>query len=83
VPTGTRSLALLCDDPDAPAGIWHHWAAYDIPSTLTTLAQRAASDAEKLGFKQAINDFHRCQLRNLYVEMGSFLPQSCRFRKVS
>ena len=58
-PTGTRSFTLLCDDPDAPAGTWHHWAAYDIPSTLTMLAEGAASDAEQLGFKQAINDFHR------------------------
>ena len=58
-PTGNRSFALLCDDPDAPAGTWHHWAAYDIPSTLTMLAQGAASDAEKLRFKQAINDFQR------------------------
>ena len=58
-PTGTRSFALLCDDPDAPAGTWHHWAAYDIPATLTMLALGAATDAEKLGFKQAINDFQR------------------------
>ena len=58
-PTDTRSFALLCDDPDAPAGTWHHWAAYDIPSTVTMLAQGAASDAEKLGFKEAINDFQR------------------------
>ena len=58
-PTGTRSFTLLCDDPDAPAGTWHHWAAYDIPSTLTMLAEGAASDAEQLGFKQAINDFQR------------------------
>jgi len=58
-PTGTRSFALLCDDPDAPAGTWHYWAAYDIPSALTTLAEGTASDAERPGFKQAINDFHR------------------------
>jgi Raf kinase inhibitor-like YbhB/YbcL family protein len=58
-PTGTRSFTLLCDDPDAPAGTWRHWAAYDIPSTLTTLAEGAASDAEQLGFKQAINDFQQ------------------------
>ena len=29
-PAETHSLVLLCDDPDAPAGTWHHWAAYDI-----------------------------------------------------
>src|SRR5438309_7819650 len=54
-PAEARSFTLLCDDPDAPSGTWHHWAAYDIPSTLTMLAQGAASNAEKLGFKQAIN----------------------------
>jgi len=58
-PPGTRSFVLLCDDPDAPAGTWHHWAAYDIPPTLTALAERAASDTEKRGFKQAVNDFQR------------------------
>jgi hypothetical protein len=42
-PTRTRSFALLCNDPDAPAGTWHHWAAYDIPSTLIMLAPGAAS----------------------------------------
>jgi Raf kinase inhibitor-like YbhB/YbcL family protein len=59
VPTGTRSFVLLCDDPDAPAGTWHHWAAFDIPSTVSALAEHAASDAEKGGFKQAVNDFRR------------------------
>jgi Raf kinase inhibitor-like YbhB/YbcL family protein len=59
VPAGTRSFALLCDDPDAPAGTWHHWAAFDIPSTLTMFDQGVASDAGKLGFKQAVNDFRR------------------------
>ena len=58
-PPDTRSFVLLCDDPDAPASTWHHWAAYDIPPSLTTLAERAASNGAKLGFKQAINDFQR------------------------
>jgi Raf kinase inhibitor-like YbhB/YbcL family protein len=59
VPASARSFVFLCDDPDAPAGTWRHWAAYDIPSTLTALAENGASDAEKLGFKQAVNDFQR------------------------
>ncbi len=30
-PAGTKSLALICDDPDAPMGTWVHWVLYDIP----------------------------------------------------
>ncbi len=56
-PDTTRSFALLCDDPDAPAGTWRHWAAYDIPADRTALVQGAAQQAK--GFKQAINDFER------------------------
>jgi Raf kinase inhibitor-like YbhB/YbcL family protein len=39
VPTGTRSFALLVDDPDAPMGTWTHWLLYDVPSTVRVLAQ--------------------------------------------
>ena len=37
VPTGTRSLALICDDPDAPRGTWVHWVYYDLPPSVTSL----------------------------------------------
>lgn len=30
-PRGTRSLALIMDDPDAPRGTFTHWLVYDIP----------------------------------------------------
>ena len=58
-PAATRSLVLLCDDPDAPAGTWHHWAAYDIPAEQTQLADDAGRDGSAKGFKQAINDFQK------------------------
>jgi Raf kinase inhibitor-like YbhB/YbcL family protein len=32
-PAGTATLALVVDDPDAPAGTWDHWVAYDIAVT--------------------------------------------------
>ncbi len=34
VPENTQSLALICDDPDAPSGLWVHWILYNIPPTL-------------------------------------------------
>jgi hypothetical protein len=31
-PPGTASFALVCEDPDAPAGTWVHWVIYNIPA---------------------------------------------------
>lgn len=36
-PAGTKSFALVMDDPDAPAGLWVHWVLYDIPASLEGL----------------------------------------------
>ncbi|QBR72652.1 YbhB/YbcL family Raf kinase inhibitor-like protein [Beijerinckiaceae bacterium] len=58
-PTETRSFVLLCDDPDAPSGTFHHWALYDIPANRMGLAQGFDRNCEKEGLKQAINDFNR------------------------
>jgi Raf kinase inhibitor-like YbhB/YbcL family protein len=56
-PAETRSFVALCDDPDAPAGTWHHWAAYDIPADRTMLPEGAGRSGGGEGLKQAINDF--------------------------
>ena len=32
LPEGTRSQALIMDDPDAPKGTFTHWLVYDIPA---------------------------------------------------
>lgn len=39
VPDGTHSLALICDDPDAPHGTWDHWVIYNIPLAISVLAE--------------------------------------------
>jgi Raf kinase inhibitor-like YbhB/YbcL family protein len=36
-PDGTKSFALICDDPDAPSGTFVHWVVYNIPSSVTRL----------------------------------------------
>ena len=41
-PAGTKSYALIMDDPDAPVGLWLHWLLYDIPASLTALPEGVA-----------------------------------------
>lgn len=39
VPAGTKSLALVVRDPDAPSGDFLHWAVVDIPPGTSGLVQ--------------------------------------------
>lgn len=39
IPSGTKSLVLIMDDPDAPVGTWDHWIIYNIPPTITSLEE--------------------------------------------
>ena len=55
-PEETCSFVLLCDDPDAPGGTWHHWAVYDIPPDQSGLVDNAS---QKTRLKQATNDFRK------------------------
>jgi Raf kinase inhibitor-like YbhB/YbcL family protein len=59
VPAGTKSFALLCDDPDAPAGTWHHWALFNIPAGTDRLDEGFAHRGPDIGTRQAVNDFGR------------------------
>ena len=59
VPKGTQSLLLVCDDPDAPGGIFHHWALYGVPPDWSGLPLGFASRSAVKGVQQAINDFGR------------------------
>ncbi len=38
-PAGTKSFALIVDDPDAPVGTWNHWLLYDLPASMHSLPQ--------------------------------------------
>ena len=55
-PGGTKSFALIVDDPDAPNGPFSHWAAFNIPSAARDLAAGAGNQSEGM-MVQGQNDF--------------------------
>jgi Raf kinase inhibitor-like YbhB/YbcL family protein len=60
VPPAAKSLALICDDPDAPVGTWVHWVIYDLPPTTAGLSEGVSKSPELAnGAKQGVNDYKR------------------------
>jgi Raf kinase inhibitor-like YbhB/YbcL family protein len=60
VPTETKSLALIADDPDAPMGTWVHWVAWNIPANARALEEDVPQrDTLPNGMKQGTTDFRR------------------------
>jgi Raf kinase inhibitor-like YbhB/YbcL family protein len=61
VPEGTKELALICDDPDAPtSGPWVHWLLYKIPADVSDLPEGLPTDAElksPAGARQGLNSW--------------------------
>ena len=59
-PAGTKSLALIVDDPDAPVGDWVHWVLYDVPASVRSLQEEMATSGRlesPAGARQGRNDF--------------------------
>ena len=56
-PAEARGFAVVCSDPDAPGGIWYHWAIYDIPPDMRALPEHWPSTRNLP--PQAMNDFRR------------------------
>jgi Raf kinase inhibitor-like YbhB/YbcL family protein len=65
VPSGARSLALIVDDPDAPdpaapQRTWVHWVLYNLPPTVTSLADGIGASFLQ-GARAGRNDFGRAR----------------------
>jgi Raf kinase inhibitor-like YbhB/YbcL family protein len=60
IPQGAKSLALVCDDPDAPGKTWVHWVAFDLPSSRNSLPENVPPVEEiPGGGKPGTNDFKK------------------------
>ena len=62
-PAGTKSFALIVDDPDAPDPAapqmtWVHWVLYDIPASTSALAEGGAKNLPA-GTREGQNDWKR------------------------
>ena len=64
LPPGTKSLALIVDDPDAPDPkapkmTWVHWVLYNLPAGVSGLAENAGKDGLPAGTLEGLNDWKR------------------------
>jgi len=64
MPDGTKSLALIVDDPDAPDPAnpkmtWVHWVLYNIPSTVSSLSEGIIDTDLPPGTSQGLNDWKK------------------------
>jgi Raf kinase inhibitor-like YbhB/YbcL family protein len=63
-PSGTKSFALIVDDPDAPDPnaprmTWVHWVLYNVPGVTTALDEGSSGGALPAGAMQGPNNFGR------------------------
>lgn len=84
LPAGTRSVAVICQDEDAPGGVFTHWLLYDLPEDTRRLSEGSSG-----GGKEGLNSLqatgyagpnpppdrsHRCVFRVYALDVDSIGP---------
>ena len=64
VPEGTKSLALVIDDPDAPdpkapRRVWAHWVVYNLPADISALPEGAGNSDASGGAIHGVSDLKK------------------------
>lgn len=49
IPEGTKTFALIMDDPDAPMGVWDHWVMWNIAPDTASIAENSVPGSAVLG----------------------------------
>jgi Raf kinase inhibitor-like YbhB/YbcL family protein len=59
-PEAAKTLAIICDDPDAPSGTWVHWVLYNLPGDKIGLVENVPTTEKVPGDGlQGTNDFKK------------------------
>lgn len=59
-PEETKTLTIICDDPDAPMGTWVHWVVFNIPGDMVGLPESIPPERKMdNGAIQGMNDFKK------------------------
>ncbi len=53
IPTNTKSLILIMDDPDAPTGTFTHWLLWNIPPNISELKENSIPEKSVVGSNSA------------------------------
>lgn len=96
VPAGTKSFALIVDDPDAPDPqapklTWVHWVVYNIPAETTSLAEgmnkspqgshQGTNDFKKIGWGGPCPPIGRHHYHHKLYALDTVLPESAKMTK--
>jgi len=87
IPTDTKSLAIVIDDPDAPVNTWVHWIAWDIPVTHfikenTQVGTKGMNDFQHCGYEGPcpFSGTHRYHFKVYALDTLLSLPYGSRIR---